>query len=588
MATIRVLSDIVANRIAAGEVVERPESVVKELVENALDAGADDIRVLIKNGGKTGITIIDNGSGMGFDDALLAFERHATSKIKNEQDLMGIATLGFRGEALPSIASVSRLLLSTKEKDSNEAGTVIQVVGGVVKKVTRAPVDPGTRIEVNGLFFNMPARKKFLKKTETESGRILRMVTSYALANPDVAFSLTTDGKMTVRFDGRQSLEDRIRTVLGGEFSKGTADGLDVAVSCYLLPPEHNLKSPMKQYFLLNGRFVRDRTLTGAVLAAYRNVAGQVSGYPQIVVRMKVDPMQVDVNVHPSKLEVRFRNQSAVYDAVRSACEVALAGRMEVPGVLYEQRRDRLITQYQPYGAGSTYSRPVGEQRQQPWVTERRESVPSGDPVAGGWDGSAAETGRPLMDAGFTVLAQFQETYILVEREGALYIVDQHAAHERILFEDALARVTGEGIQQNRLLVPETVNVGPELVAVLQEKNEAVLRAGYRAEAVDDNTVKITACPIFVPNGEIRTTFAQLLDLVFAEREADLDALHRDVAALIGCKAAIKANRSLTTSEMHNLVADLLRTDNPFYCPHGRPVILKLTLSEIEKLFKRS
>ncbi len=588
MATIRVLSDIVANRIAAGEVVERPESVVKELIENALDAGADDIRVLIRNGGKTGITIIDNGSGMGFDDALLAFERHATSKIMDEQDLLGIATLGFRGEALPSIASVSRLLLSTREQESNEDGTVIQVVGGVVKKVTRAPVDEGTRIEVNGLFFNMPARKKFLKKTETESGRILRMVTSYALANPDVAFSLTTDGKMAVRFDSRQNLEDRIRTVLGGEFSKGTATGLDVEVNSYLLPPEHNLKSPMKQYFLLNGRFVRDRTLTGAVLAAYRNVAGQISGYPQIVVRMQVDPMQVDVNVHPSKLEVRFRNQSVVYETVRSACEAALAGRVEVPGVLYEQRRDRLITHHQHGGDGFTNAWPVGEQRQQPWVMEHREPALSGEHAVAERNGSVTETSRPLVDAGFTILAQFQDTYILVEREGALYIVDQHAAHERILFEDALARVTGDGIQQNRLLVPETVNVGPELVAALQEKEEAVLRAGYRAEPVDDNTVKITACPVFVPNGDIRTTFAQLLDLVCAERETDLDALHRDVAALIGCKAAIKANRSLTTSEMHNLVADLLRTDNPFYCPHGRPVILKLTLSEIEKLFKRS
>ncbi len=588
MAQIRVLPDIVANRIAAGEVVERPESVVKELIENALDAGASDIRVLLKDGGKNGITVIDNGSGMAYDDAMLAFERHATSKIQDERDLQHVQTLGFRGEALPSIASVSRLTLYTCESGTSE-GTIIQLNGGVMKQVDRAPMDPGTKIEVNALFRNVPARRRFLRAPETEYGRVARMITAYALANPDVAFSLTHNGKQTLRFDSRQDLENRVREILGPDAASARQSFNWGEVSVFLLPPEHNLKSPMKQYFLLNGRALRDRTLSAAMISAYRATAAHIEGSPQAVIRLTVDPEQVDVNVHPSKLEVRFRNQSDVYNGVRNTCMEALASRKRAPGAFYHERGERLDTRMPDQ---------VHEQLWQSPAASKAEYSGRAYPFTGSPStGSGAEeeisfhrpgTDVPVVEGGFDVLAQFQDTYILVEREGDLYIVDQHVAHERILFEQALRVLADDRVETSRLLVPETVNLDPQYQSVLEQRQQTIKQAGFSAELKEDGVVLITACPVFVPNGEIQRTFLELMALLDEQREGDREELYRDVAALVGCKAAIKANHPLSHAEMTRLIDDLLKTDNPFYCPHGRPVIIRLTLSEIEKLFKRS
>ncbi|NOY23581.1 MAG: DNA mismatch repair endonuclease MutL [Acidobacteria bacterium] len=583
MTKIRVLPDIVANRIAAGEVVERPESVVKELIENALDAGATSIRVMLKNGGKLNVTVIDNGCGMGYDDAMLAFERHATSKISTEQDLLGVATLGFRGEALPSIASVSRLRLSTCQKGESE-GTILSMEGGVLKKVVRGPLEPGTTIEIGSLFFNVPARKKFLKTVETEYGRVARMVTSYALANPDVSFFLTHNGKQTFAFSERLGLADRARQVLGEDPALADLTEPGIEVSVFLLPPEHNLRSPLKQFFLLNGRFIRDKTVSGGMLSAYRQSAAHIEGYPQVIIKLTVAPEMVDVNVHPSKLEVRFRHQSDVYNAVKTCCLNALFSRHQAPSVFYQQGRERLGT-YPPQLSDWQNNSPTGNS---PGPSFSRgwhvaEHVPA---TVSQLDGVSHES-NPVVPAAFSVLAQFQETYILVEHEGELYIIDQHVAHERILFELALRNIWETGIAQNRLVIPETANVGEELLAVIQEHRQLIEKAGYMAEKVGEGVLKITASPVFVPNGQIAATLLELLAMIAEGREADVKSLYRDVAALIGCKAAIKANHSLGYAEMTRLIADLFQTENPYYCPHGRPVILKLTLSEIEKLFMR-
>jgi len=581
MTTIRVLPDIVANRIAAGEVVERPESVVKELIENALDAGATSIRVLLKNGGKLNITVIDNGCGMAYDDAMLAFERHATSKINSEQDLLGVATLGFRGEALPSIASVSRLRLSTCQKGESE-GTILSMEGGVLKKVVRGPLEPGTTIEIGSLFFNVPARKKFLKTVETEYGRVARMVTSYALANPDISFFLTHNGKQTYAFSERLGLFDRARQVLGEDPASAELTEPGIEVSVFLLPPEHNLRSPLKQFFLLNGRFIRDKTVSGGMLAAYRQSAAHIKGYPQVIIKLTVEPEMVDVNVHPSKLEVRFRHQSEVYNAVKTCCLNALYSRRQAPAVFYQQGRERLAT-FAPESPGWQGGQMKGDNHNssfsRSWqVSEQLPSLRFAE---------FQDESRPVVTASFTVLAQFQETYILVEREGELYIIDQHVAHERILFEQALKNIWENGIERNRLVIPETANVGPELMASVQERGQLIEKAGYSVDVVGDGLVKITASPVFVPTGQIAATFLELVSMIAEGRETDVKSLYRDVAALIGCKAAIKANHSLGYAEMTRLIADLFQTENPYYCPHGRPVILKLTLSEIEKLFMR-
>ncbi len=591
MAQIRVLPDIVANRIAAGEVVERPESVVKELLENALDAGASDIRILLKDGGKNGIVVIDNGCGMAYDDAMLAFERHATSKIHDEKDLQHVQTLGFRGEALPSIASVSRLTLHTCESGESE-GTIIQLNGGVMKQVTRAPMDPGTKIEVNALFRNVPARRRFLRTPETEYGRVARMITAYALANPDVALSLTHNGKQTIRFDGRQNLENRVREILGTDVANAHQSFNWGDVSVFLLPPEHNLKSPMKQYFLLNGRAIRDRTISAAMMSAYRATAAHIEGSPQVVIRLRVDPQQVDVNVHPSKLEVRFRNQSEVYNGVRNTCMEALAARTRTPGAFYHAGRERLDTrvphQVREHVWPSSQTVPVDQAHEVP--AGRLENSYSLHHRSTAEERPRMErvTDVPVVEGSFHVLAQFQETYILVEREGDLYIVDQHVAHERILFEQALQVIRDDRLETSRLLVPETVNLDPQYRSVVEQDQQTLHQAGFTAELVEDGTALITSCPVFVPNGETQRTFLELLALLEEQRDADRGELYRDVAALIGCKAAIKANHPLSHAEMTRLIRDLFETDNPFYCPHGRPVIIRLTLPEIEKLFKRS
>ncbi|MCK5878965.1 MAG: hypothetical protein KAH24_04255, partial [Holophagae bacterium] len=354
--------------------------------------------------------------------------------------------------------------------------------------------------------------------------------------------------------------------------------------SAFLLPPEHNLRSPLKQFFLLNGRFVRDKTVSGAMLAAYRQSAAHIEGYPQVIIKLTVEPEMVDVNVHPSKLEVRFRRQSDVYNAVKTCCLNALYSRRQAPSVFYQQGRERLVT-FAPESTG--------------WQGGHSGSAGHGPSFSRGWQVSEAapqtasgpdefqNESRPVVSASFTVLAQFQETYILVEREGELYIIDQHVAHERILFEQALKNIWETGIEQNRLVVPETANVGPELMASVHEHRQLIEKAGYSVASVGEGVVKITASPVFVPTGQIAATFMELLGMVAESREADVENLYRDVAALIGCKAAIKANHSLGHAEMTRLIADLFQTENPYYCPHGRPVILKLTLSEIEKLFKR-
>jgi len=583
MTSIRVLPDIVANRIAAGEVVERPESVVKELIENALDAGATTIRVLLKNGGKLNITVTDNGCGMAYDDAMLAFERHATSKISTEQDLLGVATLGFRGEALPSIASVSRLRLSTCFKGEAE-GTILSIEGGILKKVVQGPVEAGTTIEVGSLFFNVPARKKFLKTVETEYGRVARMVTSYALANPDVSFFLMHNGKQTMGFSERLGLPERARQVLGEDPALAELAEPGIEVSAFLLPPEHNLRSPLKQFFLLNGRFVRDKTISGAMLAAFRQSAAHIDGYPQVIIKLTVEPEMVDVNVHPSKLEVRFRRQSDVYNAVKTCCINALFSRRQTPSVFYQHGRERLGTfapELSNWQNGPSRENSTGSSFSQGWHVAEHKLA------AAPYPGTVSHESNPVVPSAFTVLAQFQDTYILVEYQGELYIIDQHVAHERILFEQALRNIWETGIGQNRLVIPETANTGAELAAVLQEHGQLIEKAGYTVERVGDGVLKITASPVFVPNGQIAATLMELLAMIAEGREADVEDLYRDVAALIGCKAAIKANHSLGHAEMTRLIGDLFQTENPYYCPHGRPVILKLTLSEIEKLFKR-
>ncbi len=587
MGKIKVLKDIVANRIAAGEVVERPESIVKELIENSLDANADKIDIFIKNGGKAGITITDNGCGMSYDDAIIAFERHATSKITSEKDLESIKSLGFRGEALPSIASVTKLLLKTKEQNE-ENGTIVRIEGGIIKNVTTAPLNSGTHIEITSLFYNIPARKKFLKSVETEYGRIVRVVHSYALANPKIAFTLNHNGKTVVKYSKRQKLEDRIASLLDKNFSFAEINQNSICIKAFLLPPESAIKSQAKQFFLLNGRFVKERTISSALLSAYKSVTSFFSGYPQAVIWMQVPHNFVDVNVHPAKLEVRFKNQGVIYDLVKNVCIECLSKRKETPKMFYNSDKNSFSlneSTNEQIGYNSkqllntTYASQFPDIKEDNFNKQEQADI---NYLNNNFD----SVSQPEINY-FKVIGQFQNSYILVEKDKELYIVDQHVAHERILYEQTLKRLANGNIEKTNLLIPETVNVGEEILPFILENSDIFFKAGFQFSPIDNKTVKITTVPVFLKQMEIKKTFLEIMAIVIDNKGKDIEEIYKDLAATVGCKAAIKANTNLPYPQMQALLNDIMKTENPYYCPHGRPIIIKLTLDEIEKLFKR-
>ena len=576
MAEIRILPDKVINKIAAGEVVERPESVVKELIENSIDAKADSIKIFLKKSGKREIRVIDNGIGMSYDDALLAFERHATSKIKDVKDIERIETLGFRGEALPSIASVSKVILKTTKKGEGE-GTIVKIEGGVVKGVEKSQLPEGTEIAVSSLFYNTPARKRFLKSDETELSRIIRLVNSYSLANPDISFFLYNDGSNIISFSSFESLEKRIKKILGSDFLYHSLENPHLKVEVFLLPPEKALKSPIKQYFLLNGRFVKDRTISQSVYNAFKSITSFFEGYPQCVIRISISPELVDVNVHPSKLEVRFRNQNEVYSTIKEACIKALENRKKPSNVIITENSMHFFTK-------QGYSSPHGgflglKEAEKPYSTQSER------------DKNAIAKARQFPfekpSHGFRVLGQFYSSYIIAEKDNSLYLIDQHVVHERILYEKALKMINKNTIEMQPLLIPVSVNIGSENRGIVEKNRGLIEKSGFKFEFLDNSSIKITAYPIFLKQRDIEQTFLELLGLIIEEKEKDKSELFKDIAATIGCKNAIKANTPLSFTEIDSLLSQLFECDNPYYCPHGRPILIRLTIDDIEKLFKR-
>ena len=581
MAEIKILPDRVVNKIAAGEVVERPESVVKELIENSIDAKADNIKVFLKKSGKREIKVIDNGMGMGYDDALLAFERHATSKISDVEEKKKIATLGFRGEALPSIASVSRVTLKTVKKGENE-GTIVQIEGGVIKRVEKAQLPVGTEIIVANLFFNTPARKKFLKSDETELSRIIRLVNSYALANPHISFSLYNEGKSLISFSSFESLEKRIKKILGSDFLHHSISYPHLKVEAFVLPPEKALKSSIKQYFLLNGRFVRDKTISQSVYNAFKSVTSFFEGYPQGVIKIEISPELVDVNVHPSKLEVRFRNRNEVYSTVKEACIKALENRKQPSHLTITDKSIQFFTK-EKYSPSQTEALHLNEPQTAYSGNTKQEDGLTTEQNYSTQQHFSFE--KPSHD--FRVLGQFNSSFIIAEKDNSLYIIDQHVVHERILYEKALKMINKNKIEMQPLLIPITVNTGNENRGILEKHKDLIEKSGFRFEFIDNYSIKITAYPIFLKQKDIEPVFLQLLGLIIEEKEKDKSELFKDIAATIGCKNAIKANTPLNFTEIDSLLSQLFECENPYYCPHGRPILIRLTLDDIEKLFKR-
>ena len=668
MGRIHVLSEQVANKIAAGEVVERPASVVKEMLENSLDAGATRIKISIEAGGKKLIQITDNGCGMVRDDALLAFERHATSKIKDAEDLLSVSTLGFRGEALPSIASVSRLRLETQAPDE-ESGTVVEISGGKILRVEEAGLPMGTSITVRDLFFNTPARKKFLKSESTELSHIASLVTHYALAHPEKHFELHSAtnamlvappvaghservyqvfGKETldqlIPIAARQALEhvglpqpppwrreaERLDEEESGARSK---DPGEMRIHGFVSKPEIQKLNRNSIFVFVNGRLIRDRLVQHALTEAYRNIIPPTV-YPVVLLFLELPSGEVDVNVHPSKTEVRFRQQTVMHDFVRDSVRAALMKARPVPQFVTEMRAHATASQALTPGAmdwertsgvieeaksTEMNSAGAGEFTLQapvlPPISSRLQfeggiavEANAAIPVARGLENapltrpmeSIPDNGcAPALDVReeeptlaslgmLKPLGQIRNSFILAVNEDGLWVIDQHVAHERVLFERILKQRAAQKVESQRLLMPIVLDLTPAQMAVFAEISDELQHNGFEAEPFGARSVAVKVSPAGVDAVAVERMLHELLEQFAREDQTlNLEKIRARIAASIACHAAIKVNMPLEQNKMEWLLAELAKTDHPYSCPHGRPVVLRYSVKDIQKAFKR-
>jgi DNA mismatch repair protein MutL len=647
MGRIHVLSEHVANKIAAGEVVERPASVLKELLENSLDAGATRIRVQIEAGGKKLIQVTDNGSGMVRDDVMLAFERHATSKIKDAEDLLNIHTLGFRGEALPSIASVGRVLLETRA-EGEDGGTVLEIAGGKILRVEEAGLPQGTSLSVRDLFFNTPARKKFLKAESTELSHIASLVTHYALAHPEKHFELhsATDAMLVAAPVASHS--DRIYQIFGRE----TLDQLvplaatmqlervgipepppwrrgedytppvpgDIRLHGFISKPELQKLNRNSIYVFVNGRLIRDRMVQHAIIEGYRNILPPTV-FPVVLLFIELPNEEVDANVHPSKTEVRFRQNALVHDFVRESVRGALMKARPVP----QFTREIMAQPTASSGLSPGAQAHAGENNEfalkpeaqvlmserlqfggEPIAVDANMAVSGFGPVgaptmAQSVNGHADACGNVLEDepqeivdqlalASLRPLGQVRDSFILAVNPDGLWIIDQHVAHERVLFEKILHERAQNSAAQDgqRLLMPLLVELTPGQQAVFTEISEELGRNGFEVELFGTRTVAVKTAPGGVRPADVEKMLVELLDQFEREEQVlNLDKIRGKIAASIACHAAIKINMPLEQNKMEWLLKELAKTECPMTCPHGRPVVLRYSVKEIQKAFKR-
>ena len=590
MSRIHRLPPQLANQIAAGEVIERPASVVKELVENAVDAGARRIAVHVELGGKKQVRVEDDGDGMDPEDARLAIERHATSKIQRADDLAAIRTMGFRGEALPSIASVSHFAMRTRARGT-VSGTEIRVNGGAVASVVEVGAADGTTIEVNDLFYNLPARRKFLKSDAAESAQVSKVVTQLALAHPEIGFTLTSAGRVVLQCPPSASPRDRLYRLYGERSDlidvMKVAGGLHLSGFVAALAEQGPTRGP--QNVFINRRIVKDRTIAHAIIDAYSQASIKERS-PEVHLFIEMPPDAVDVNVHPTKAEVRFREGSMVHEVVRRALMDAL-GKSAVPQLQLsaESSYVRPITPALPgVLAGGAYP-----SRWQPQSTETHTPV-SNDPDASGTSvSSAGGISASVSSAGAEIkplipLGQFRDTFIIAVDADGVVIIDQHVAHERVLFERVMERLSAGRLESQRLLIPLVVDLPAAAHQALVNRHAELERFGFDIESFGATTVKVTAVPALLKTQDCSKALLALADdLDGLDRGAQVqDALQR-IAATTACHAAVKANYPLTYEKMAHILDELRATAYSTVCPHGRPVMLRLTRREIEKNFDR-
>jgi DNA mismatch repair protein MutL len=616
MGRIRLLPETVASQVAAGEVVERPASVVKELIENSLDAGARKIDVGIRRGGISLVRVIDDGCGMDRDDALLSLERHATSKIRSAIDLQAVATLGFRGEALPSIASVSRFRLTTREAGAL-AGTEIIVNGGKIDVVRDGGEAPGTQVEVRSLFYNLPARRKFLRSENTESRNIEHQIHLQAIGHPQIGFSLMRDDRILFQLPATATLGDRIRDLYGVELLQrlvevNGAASPKIGISGFIGQAGLSRQSRSQQLVFVNGRAIESNLVTGAIREGY-HTALMKGQYPVTFLFLELDPSAVDVNVHPAKREVRFRDPNGVREAVVRCIQQTLE-RARVDW----QEKFRAPAQPTPAAAGSTKAAPNLTLRSDVTVPEatHRELPHLGtaagiaDPGRARGSEIAGQVSRlperrfdSLGDAPpvqsqqrhtkpaqqqFEIIGVLSKLYVLMENENGLVLVDQHAAHERVLFEELRRRMEEQGVPTQKLLLPQTFDVPPRDADWIERNLSVLQRMGIGIESFGPDTFKIDSLPSFLEVSDAAQFMRKVIDdLKSASNSASAMRLGEEMIAKSVCRHAVKANDPLRYPEVEKLIRDLLDCDLPYCCPHGRPTMIQISLAELEKKFGR-
>jgi DNA mismatch repair protein MutL len=597
MPRVHILPSDLVNQIAAGEVVERPASVVKELVENAIDAGATAIDVVLDSGGRKLIEVRDNGCGMPEEDARLAIERHATSKIRDFDDLTRVRTLGFRGEALPSIASVSRFTLLTSDNERGEAAVIGCDPLTGARSVRPGARDRGTTISVRELFENVPARRKFLRSADAEFRSIVTIVSSYALPLPAVAFRLEHNGRVVLDLAPAATYRDRVVQILGGDSEPHLApiDGeLGSSRARGYVTRGLRFGSRRNQFFFVNGRLVKDRVLTHAANRA--SDAFDFDGHPAIVLFLEVAPELVDVNVHPAKTEVRFRESSQVHVVVEQAIKKALGGAEEggalLGGAAPASGAGASAIGISAAGAAAALFAPQRYDSTPKWTPQftplfQREAVVQPPVRAAAAVGVEEEAPPQLGDLQGRVIGQYRLSYILLDTPGGLRLVDQHVAHERVLYDRYLARVEARAAVSQQLLTPILYESGAAESAVLESHVDELRAVGFDIERFSGNAFAIAALPPELIRNDVETFLRKLLDASLEEKASHVTRVRERIAASLACQAAIKVHRPLSGEEMARVVAELLQSSNPFACPHGRPIIVDIRHLDIEKHFHR-
>jgi DNA mismatch repair protein MutL len=640
MGRIRILTDQVANQIAAGEVVDRPASVVKELLENSLDAGATRIVVEVEAGGRKLIRVSDNGMGMVRDDALLAFERHATSKIRSSDDLLSISTLGFRGEALPSIASIARVEVQTRTA-AEASGTQLEIVGGKIYRVEDAGLPAGTTIAVRDLFFNTPARRKFLRAESTELSHVTALVTHYALAHPDKHFELHSASHALLvappaakaaerifQIFGKDTLDQLIPTAAERPFDRA---GLPepppwkrdedyappepgfLRVSGFVSKPELQKLNRNSIYVFVNQRLIRDRLILHAVSEAYRNIIPPTS-FPVVLLFLEMPPHEVDVNVHPAKTEVRFRQQTYIHDFVRDSIRNTLVKARPAAGFmaaltsaphataalmpdtsppadsLGRLDSEPVIREEEAAPFALTEAEPAPEEVKLPFAVAAVEAVVAMAGVDAGSnlpEGGEASANLNAL-ASLKPLGQLRESFILAVNDEGLWIVDQHVAHERVLFEKILREREVERVERQRLLMPLLVDLLPQQMVLFSEIAEELERNGFEVEPFGPHTIAVKAAPMGLEAARLERMLMEVLEQAGNPAQSEnLGTLRTRIAASLACHSAIKVNMPLDVKRMEWLLAELAKTEHPTSCPHGRPIALRYSWKDIQKAFNR-